>query len=146
MEQDCSDDADKVNCQEPLMSGQDIDEHSSDRREGIFILPFANHTDPRHGHESFCGRYLAGRCSYRPFATSALSSLHRAHDPSYSDFSGFCRKLLTQLCQFQHGSVDLLHIDGLHTYEAVGPLATIPFHLGVMRGVHSAVAVQRRVD
>lgn len=47
-------------------------------------------------------------------------SIKRAHDPHYTGFSSLLRMTFDDaLAQFVDGSVDLLHIDGLHTYEAV---------------------------
>lgn len=46
--------------------------------------------------------------------------LQRYHDPLYAHFSKMLRMTFDHaLDQFQDGSVDLLHIDGLHTYDAV---------------------------
>lgn len=51
---------------------------------------------------------------------SIYQSIKEAHDPHYSSFSNLLRMTFDDaLTQFQDGSVDLLHIDGLHTYEAV---------------------------
>ncbi|MDP3924750.1 MAG: class I SAM-dependent methyltransferase [Hydrogenophaga sp.] len=47
-------------------------------------------------------------------------NIKRAHDPHYVGFSSLLRMTFDEaLAQFENGSVDLLHIDGLHTYEAV---------------------------
>lgn len=47
-------------------------------------------------------------------------SIKQAHDPHYSGFSTLLRMTFDEaLAHFAPASVDLLHIDGLHTYEAV---------------------------
>lgn len=55
-----------------------------------------------------------------PIARQALASLRSAHDPAYSNFSKLLQMTFDQaLTRFEDGSIDLLHIDGLHTYDAV---------------------------
>lgn len=53
-------------------------------------------------------------------AANALASLRQAHDPKYGKFSTLNRITFNEAAsQVPDKSVDLLHIDGLHTYEAV---------------------------
>ncbi|MET1079723.1 MAG: class I SAM-dependent methyltransferase [Pseudomonas sp.] len=48
------------------------------------------------------------------------AELSRYHDPRYSSFSSLMRMTFDDAqLHFEDGSVDLLHIDGLHTYDAV---------------------------
>ena len=53
-------------------------------------------------------------------SSDAFNSLRQAHDPHYARFSKLMRMTFDEAAlQFTDGSIDLLHIDGLHTYEAV---------------------------
>jgi hypothetical protein len=50
----------------------------------------------------------------------AFEQLRTMHDPDYADFSTLLPMLFEKAVErFEDGSIDLLHIDGLHTYEAV---------------------------
>ena len=54
------------------------------------------------------------------YGEQVYQSLRARHDPAYGDFSQLLRARFDDAVgQFEDGSIDLLHIDGLHTYEAV---------------------------
>jgi hypothetical protein len=54
------------------------------------------------------------------YSTAVYDGLKAQHDPKYAGFSRLFKGLFDDAVrEFADGSIDLLHIDGLHTYEAV---------------------------
>jgi hypothetical protein len=65
--------------------------------------------------DTWMGDENAGR-----YGGNILSELKSHHDPLYASFSELIRATFDDAnARFKPGEVDLLHIDGLHTYEAV---------------------------
>lgn len=65
--------------------------------------------------DTWSGEEHSGR-----YSAEILARLQAYHDPLYGDFSSLVRATFDDaLARFADGSVDLLHIDGLHTYQAV---------------------------
>lgn len=54
------------------------------------------------------------------YGEEVYRELHKYHDPKYASFSTLIRSAFDEaLARFSDRSIDLLHVDGLHTYEAV---------------------------
>ena len=54
------------------------------------------------------------------YGDEVFRDVNEYNNSHYSDFSTLCRMTFEEaLPQFSDGSIDLLHIDGLHTYDAV---------------------------
>lgn len=61
-----------------------------------------------------------GDLHYGHYGCEVLDDLRAHHDPRYQRFSVLLQKDFATACaHFRDGSIDLLHIDGTHTYEAV---------------------------
>lgn len=55
-----------------------------------------------------------------PYGPEILSNLREYHDPLYENFSSLIQSTFDNaLSQFENDTIDLLHIDGFHSYESV---------------------------
>jgi hypothetical protein len=62
----------------------------------------------------------SGDIHYGEYGPEVLEDLKSHHDPRYADFSTMLKSDFDEaVSYFETGSIDLLHIDGTHTYEAV---------------------------
>ncbi len=62
----------------------------------------------------------AGDAQNGIYGDDVYSDLREFHDKRYASFSELLRKTFDEACVFfEDGTIDLLHIDGYHTYEAV---------------------------
>ena len=63
---------------------------------------------------------FAGDSQTGYYTSDVLDELRRHHDPLYSSFSTIIQSTFDEaLLHFEDGTIDLLHIDGFHTYDAV---------------------------
>lgn len=54
------------------------------------------------------------------YGEEVWQTVKKYNDEHYSSFSNLIRQTFeSAVCDFEEGSIDILHIDGLHTYEAV---------------------------
>lgn len=68
-----------------------------------------------HAVDTWCGDEHSGM-----YGAEVYDRLRESHDARYAGFSSLMRMTFDEALEyFADGSVDLLHIDGLHTYEAV---------------------------
>jgi hypothetical protein len=70
--------------------------------------------------ETFAVDTWAGDIQTGSYGDEILDELRRYHDPLYGHFARLVRTTFEDAAtRFDDGSIDLLHIDGCHTYEAV---------------------------
>jgi hypothetical protein len=70
--------------------------------------------------ETFAVDTWAGDIQTGSYGDEILDELRRYHDPLYGHFARLVRTTFEEaVTRFDDGSIDLLHIDGCHTYEAV---------------------------
>ena len=73
----------------------------------------------RHGTLCYAVDTWAGDPHAAGYGEEVYAELKDFHDKRYASFSQLVRKKFDEACgDFADGTIDLLHIDGFHTYEA----------------------------
>jgi hypothetical protein len=68
----------------------------------------------------FCGGYMGRRSHSFKYSIDIYNELLDFNEKNYSNFSKLLKMTFQEaVYKFEDKSIDLLHIDGYHTYEAV---------------------------
>ena len=87
---------------------------------GLVLLPLPGGRDARDRGARDGGRPLGGDEQTGEYGPEVLAELREFHDSRFGRFSELLQTSFDEaLARVPDGSVDLLHIDGFHRYEAV---------------------------